>query len=418
MGILISRFRRKKSTKEQLQSIEKEIKSIHEFRVHTEQRQKRFVGALIAYSVLLYICASLAFYFYYFPEEVSQMITYGIPLLLFPVVVWFLKEFIRWYYQCKLRNNDTKLTELLKRKRKILDEVMETETYLVARELLEKYDPDQLRKKSQEKEDILEQMPGVELRRRTIAATTSGKASPVPPVPLTSRGQGQIQPSAFSSFPGQMARNVAPNIQGLRPPGPPMARPILPRDRNFLDRMIEYLVGDGPTSRYALICRQCQSHNGMALQEEFEFIAFRCCYCYYWNPARKQRSTAPRLPEQLPLVLSSSSEDPSGAPPKADESQNSYSSGAEDSESAKGTDEDGEVDEEKDAQGDVGTQAQSFELLETPPKDEIQSTDCGTNAESEQLPEDASDDIDAKKISNSGTDVPEANAVNSVGDCL
>ena len=24
-------------------------------------------------------------------------------------------------------------------------------------------------------------------------------------------------------------------------------------------------------------------------------IAYRCCYCYYWNPARKQRPTAPKL---------------------------------------------------------------------------------------------------------------------------
>ena len=35
--------------------------------------------------------------------------------------------------------------------------------------------------------------------------------------------------------------------------------------------MIEYLVGDGPNNRYALICHQCCSHNGMALKEEFEY---------------------------------------------------------------------------------------------------------------------------------------------------
>ena len=35
---------------------------------------------------------------------------------------------------------------------------------------------------------------------------------------------------------------------------------------------MEYLVGDGPNNRYALICSQCHSHNGMALKEEFEYI--------------------------------------------------------------------------------------------------------------------------------------------------
>ncbi len=56
------------------------------------------------------------------------------------------------------------------------------------------------------------------------------------------------------------------------PPGPPLPRPVLPRERGYIDRVVEYLVGDGPSNRYALICRQCQSHNGMALKEEFEYI--------------------------------------------------------------------------------------------------------------------------------------------------
>lgn len=38
------------------------------------------------------------------------------------------------------------------------------------------------------------------------------------------------------------------------------------------------------TIRYALICRRCHSHNGMALREEFEYISFNCCYCTFFNP--------------------------------------------------------------------------------------------------------------------------------------
>lgn len=86
-------------------------------------------------------------------------------------------------------------------------------------------------------------------------------------------------------------------LLGLHPPGPPLARPVLPRERGALDRIVEYLVGDGPQNRYALICQQCFSHNGMALKEEFEYIAFRCAYCFFLNPARKTRPQAPRLPE-------------------------------------------------------------------------------------------------------------------------
>lgn len=39
---------------------------------------------------------------------------------------------------------------------------------------------------------------------------------------------------------------------GMHPPGPPLARPVLPRERGAMDRVIEYLVGDGPQNRWTL----------------------------------------------------------------------------------------------------------------------------------------------------------------------
>ena len=59
----------------------------------------------------------------------------------------------------------------------------------------------------------------------------------------------------------------------------------------FLLQMVEYLVGDGPNNRYALICSNCHSHNGMALRDEFEYMSFRCAYCYHLNTARKNKPT-------------------------------------------------------------------------------------------------------------------------------
>lgn len=37
----------------------------------------------------------------------------------------------------------------------------------------------------------------------------------------------------------------------------------------------------------------------MAVREEFEYISFRCCYCYYLNPARKKRPAAPKLESDI-----------------------------------------------------------------------------------------------------------------------
>lgn len=45
----------------------------------------------------------------------------------------------------------------------------------------------------------------------------------------------------------------------------PLPREVLPRERSVLDKMVEYLVGDGPSNRFALICKNCQSHNGKSI---------------------------------------------------------------------------------------------------------------------------------------------------------
>lgn len=98
------------------------------------------------------------------------------------------------------------------------------------------------------------------------------------------------------------------------PPGPPTPCPILPRNRSRVDKVphrcghgivciaafiqvVEYLVGDGPNNRYALVCQECHSHNGMALRDEFEYISFRCAYCFQFNPARKKKPTLQDNPD-------------------------------------------------------------------------------------------------------------------------
>ncbi|EDL79176.1 limb and neural patterns (predicted), isoform CRA_c [Rattus norvegicus] len=191
---------------------------------------------------------------------------------------------------------------------------MEKETYKTAKLILERFDPDSKKAKEFEPPSAgaaATAKPGQEIRQRTAAqrnlspAPANSNQGPPPQVPVSPG------PSKDASAPGgPPERTVAPALprrlgspatsvpgMGLHPPGPPLARPVLPRERGALDRIVEYLVGDGPQNRYALICQQCFSHNGMALKEEFEYIAFRCAYCFFLNPARKTRPQAPRLPE-------------------------------------------------------------------------------------------------------------------------
>ncbi|KAM8860314.1 endoplasmic reticulum junction formation protein lunapark-B isoform 2-T4 [Spinachia spinachia] len=322
MGALISRWKTKPTTVEQLENIDKEIKELEEFRAKNQRLQKLWVGRLLLYSSVLYLLTCLVVYCLYLPEQWMQRLAMALPFFTFPVLVWFVRKFFFFLFSKRTERNNDKLEDLKVSKKKILEEVMETETYKNAKLILERFDPDAKRKAELESTPVrppMTPLPGQEIRQRGMRPMPMGTPGPMPmslapgtPPPLgpggTPVGQephrapgGPPERSALSAsvLQGAMPRTPCSPIPGvgMHPPGPPLARPILPKDRGAVDRVIEYLVGDGPQNRYALVCQQCFSHNGMALKEEFEYLAFRCAYCYLLNPARRTRPQAPRLPE-------------------------------------------------------------------------------------------------------------------------
>ncbi|XP_018427758.1 PREDICTED: protein lunapark, partial [Nanorana parkeri] len=305
---------------------ELEIQSLEEFQDKNQKLRKIWVGNLLLYSIILYLVTFLVVYKWYLPDGLPAKLLVLVPFLLFPALIWAARTVLIVWFSKRTKRNNEALEELRAKKKKILEEVMEKETYKTAKQILERFDPDS--KKAKELEIIAAAAassphtprPGQDLRQRTAAQRNLSVSTPVNP----NQGSPQV-PGLLAATPGLQRdtsapggppeRTVQPGLQStlvlrrpgtlspaisgmaIHPPGPSLARPILPRERGALDRVIEYLVGDGPQNRYALICQQCFSHNGMALKEEFEYVAFRCAYCYFLNPARKTRPQAPRLQE-------------------------------------------------------------------------------------------------------------------------
>ncbi|KAM9809034.1 endoplasmic reticulum junction formation protein lunapark-B isoform X3 [Syngnathus typhle] len=322
MGALISRWKTKATTVEQLENLDKEIQELEEFRAKNQRLQKLWVGRLLLYSSVFYLLTCLVVYCLYLPEQWLHRLAMALPFFAYPALVWFIRKLLIFLFSKRTERNSDILEELKVTKKKILEEVMETETYKNAKVILERFDPDAKKKAELESTPVRPQMtprPGQDIRQRGVATRPPGTpaamvmtpppgvrptpgpgVTPLEHVPLSAPG-GPPERVALSAavYQGGVARTPTSPIPGvgMHPPGPPLARPILPRERGALDRVVEYLVGDGPQNRYALICQQCFSHNGMALKEEFQYIAFRCAYCYFLNPARKTRPQAPRLPE-------------------------------------------------------------------------------------------------------------------------
>ncbi|CAI5656030.1 endoplasmic reticulum junction formation protein lunapark-A [Oreochromis aureus] len=322
MGAVVSRWRAKPSTVEILEGIDKDIQVLEEYSEKNQRQLKIWVGRLLLYSSLLYLITCVVVYFWYLPEQLMGRLILSLPFLIVPLLVWLLRKLLIKIFSRRTEKNNEKLEDLKAQKRKILEEVMETETYKNAKMILERFDPDCKKNIELESTPVAPQItpkPGQELRHRNVIPKTppvvvnpASEAAARPP--LASRptypgrsshsapgGPPERSLSAIAAQQSLMRKPVTPGTPvpgvGMHPPGPPLARPVIPRERGAMDRVIEYLVGDGPQNRYALICQQCLSHNGMALKEEFEYIAFRCAYCYFLNPARKTRPQAPKLTE-------------------------------------------------------------------------------------------------------------------------
>ncbi|XP_075219524.1 zinc-ribbon metal-binding protein lunapark [Lycorma delicatula] len=315
MGIILSRFRRKLTSLEELESIEEKIQDIEKYRLETEQRQKKVVGKLVVYSVGVYVLAAAVFYFLFFPASLRDRLFYIIPLLVFPIIVILVKKLISWYYVRQVSKQQDLLRRLRSSKRLLLEQVMEKETYKVARTILEKFAPDQLQNNNK---------TGANSNPNLRAIKPSPNSTSTAILPAQNNSVIPRQLTTSIPTPGSEVRlrtNVTSLTQQPLPPASslhalqpvlPRPRPVLPKESGILDRLIESIVGDGPSWRYALVCSQCHGHNGMALREEFPFLAFHCCYCSFFNPAKKQRPLSPRLldkEEERPETSSDSDPD-------------------------------------------------------------------------------------------------------------
>ncbi|XP_054749916.2 endoplasmic reticulum junction formation protein lunapark-B-like [Lytechinus pictus] len=246
------------------------------------------MGSLLLYSVIGYLIMALFFYFLYNATTWQQRVIQIFPLLLFPFLIWLIRKALHWYFVKRIAQNDLALEELRNKKKSVLEDVKENESYKKAKEILEKFDPSvTLPPLTSPQTPAVGrgQAPTPALRQRPFSARGRGRG----------RGSPSVTPQRPSPHLGNQPMLQTPQAAMIRSPG--TVRPILSQEQTTFDKLVGYLVGDGPSSRYALICKHCYSHNGMALQEEYEYLAFRCAYCKTFNPSKKVRPNAPKLPE-------------------------------------------------------------------------------------------------------------------------
>ncbi|VDM39906.1 unnamed protein product [Toxocara canis] len=309
-------FRHKKVVTEELEEIQQRSKSLEQ-EISRAVQNKHSMQWLCSLTLFALTGLSVATVLFYEPDK-KRRTAYSVlsacgGLLLMYVTSVFTNGYYEWLIGKKRRTYD----EITKRKIALLEQIKETETFKVAKEILDKYGDPSTRSS--------EPVPGSrEEARAAVTKTPLPSNSPgcifdpfIPSLsllpPISCDEAETLAGSEASAQKSEERHGLdAESLPTLhfdqpvrsqlvrRPP-----RPFVKQERSMAEKFVDFLLGDGPNYRYALVCANCYAHNGMAHEQEFDYFSYHCWVCGAFNPARKQRiinRTSPHVLHPQSLV--------------------------------------------------------------------------------------------------------------------
>jgi len=190
----------------------------------------------------------------------------GIPVVIGPIVILFIRRVVQIWYKKKGDAEEKGLQNAMRLRREKVEEIKKKTNFNSTRELLQRY------------EDSPSSTP---LRQRNTI-----QHQPSTPLKYPSNANPQLQTPA---------QPKALNAH-LSPVSPPF--PTEPPRKQWYDKLADAVLGDDeqpagpPSSRYALICEKCFTHNGLVKESMWEDAQYVCPKCNHFNPsARSKRHT-------------------------------------------------------------------------------------------------------------------------------
>lgn len=209
------------------------------------------------------------------PVNLSALIT-------IPFGIWAVRWTLTRWYGWLSRTNDESLKALLAQRHEMVEELKQKTNFYSTQALLDRFDPDSKSSKSEKTEK--NGKPGKQGPKSNASAQSSGQK------------------------PGQAKQGEAPAGQapGLQGPQVPLPKGFDPQSARMLkstqvayvpkwyDRILDLIVGEDEYSsrqRYALICRNCKAHNGLAQPGEVpEDVVYICPHCGTLNGHPKEKT--------------------------------------------------------------------------------------------------------------------------------
>ena len=212
--------------------------------------------------------------------------------------VYGMRRSVRWWYTRRIEREIQEKEALKTRLDEKIEELKEKSDYYNTQQLLERYDSKSLPKSSSQKDDvaILMTIPSniILLQQKSLVTKQQSLRQrgtpnlPLPPLPPP------ITPSTFTPPPPLQPQNIPQFHPSAFSPPPSPVLTDQPHSKTFLERVLDLVVGEDENAadhRYALICRHCRTHNGLAPPgERGDEVGYLCGRCGGWNgPDPKQK---------------------------------------------------------------------------------------------------------------------------------
>ncbi|KAL1407433.1 hypothetical protein Q8F55_006866 [Vanrija albida] len=283
-------------------------------------------------------------------------------VVLGPIIIWALNRIVSWVFGRQRTREENHLRSLLKKQRAQIDEIKKITNYDSTRKLIEQYDmsPGMIPAVSSTSVDHADiqtpqrpgQPPSPQTPQRPSPQTPTRDGgelgSPLPDgtpdgppggenqdapgapgAPGTPRAPGHL--IGAGGTPGLAPSTPVPVPHGISAEQAAFIRmqmqniqPVLPTpEKKWYDRLADSILGDDPTqapqSKYALVCAECFTHNGLiGSKYEWERMQWICPRCKHLNPAPLSRAQdelgelpEPETPSKPPVALPVT---PSGTP--------------------------------------------------------------------------------------------------------
>ena len=256
-------------------------------------RERSALIIWIVYSMLVYVAYVVGYwYFVYMSNEEDGWDFMKIaPVFTGPFLIVIGYRFLALWYKRKETNETTQL-EHLKAKQKLKVEELKKKTgYYTTKTLLERYDSSkgQVNQQNVPVQSIQNApvRPG-----QPINPNIRQRNVPNSQVPGVNGINGDLRSNG--TLGGEPRGDNAPRPISCDQNSPNSSNPITPIQKRWYDKLVDVIVGDDE-QKYALICQNCYTWNGLAYPADFEDVQYYCKKCDHFNPSRRSQRNGTSL---------------------------------------------------------------------------------------------------------------------------